>query len=140
MKYKMNSRDILAAQDLEYQLSLIADMERESREELEQTNQAEASQEASQEATEVEDQRNPSPRTLRNMRRAYFEAMEITDRVPIEPDRVPIEPDRVPIEPDRVPIEPDRVPIKIQSIKSDRSNPIDQIQSTGRRLRSGRSY
>lgn len=84
----MLSRDILEEQELEYALSLIEDMEREDAE-LAQTNQAgveeqrddqvdQEDQVEQQRENQMEDEveRNPSPRTLREMRRAYFEGLE----------------------------------------------------------------
>ena len=76
----MLSRDILEQQELEFALSLIEDMEREA--ELEQNNGQQTEEQHTEKHTEQhidpgEEETNPSPKTLRNMRRAYYEALEV---------------------------------------------------------------
>lgn len=134
----MLSRDILEEQELEYALSLIEDMERESNyTNMEQNNQAGVSyrkenqvvccrQEDEQrenlvddEEEEEEAEQNPSPRTLREMRRAYFEGLEGRRRMASDP---------VITRPVQTEEEPDC------------ANPVGQSEPPKRRLRSGRSY
>ena len=97
----MLSRDILEEQELEYALSLIEDMERESNDtKMGQTNQAGVSDRKESQVDQEEEQRetpldeeeeeeeaeqNPSPRTLREMRRAYFEGLESRRRMASDP-------------------------------------------------------
>jgi len=137
----MLSRDILEEQELEYALSLIEDMERGSNDvELGQINQADQvasrpgdeKQQENQigedvgEDDEVErnQERNPSPRTLREMRRAYFEALQIRRSMasPVSPNAQP-------------------KPDSSSSLRMHtRSNPSGQTEHTRGRLRSGGSY
>ena len=125
----MLSRDILEEQELEYALSLIEDMERESnktdmepvvtdrtenqvmcRQEEQQNNALEEEEEAEQ---------NPSPRTLREMRRAYFEGLESRRRLASEPVST--------------------IPVQIER-EVECTKPAGQTEPPRRRLRSGRSY
>jgi hypothetical protein len=138
----MLSRDILEEQELEYALSLIEDMERESigtrqgsnDTKMEQSNQeavsgwkeSQVGQEEEQreslveeEEEEEEAEQNPSPRTLREMRRAYFERLESRRRMASDPVSTP--------------------PLQIER-EADCANPVGQTEPPGRRLRSGRSY
>ena len=81
----MLSRDILEEQELEYAISLIEDMEREEREEREVREEREENAKSTENAdlADDDDDRNPSPNTLRNMRRAYFEKLEL-NKVSVE--------------------------------------------------------
>tara|TARA_B110000027_G_C16111815_1_gene298100 strand:- start:467 stop:865 length:399 start_codon:yes stop_codon:yes gene_type:complete len=132
----MLSRDILEEQELEYALSLIEDMERESnktdmepgvsdrtenqvvcrQEEQRETN---ALDEEEEEEEEEEAEQNPSPRTLREMRRAYFEGLESRRRLASEPVST--------------------IPAQIER-EVECSKPAGQTGPPRRRLRSGRSY
>uniref|UniRef100_A0A6C0IXK9 Uncharacterized protein n=1 Tax=viral metagenome TaxID=1070528 RepID=A0A6C0IXK9_9ZZZZ len=133
----MLSRDILEEQELAYALSLIEDMERESNEtKMEQTNQAGVSdrkesqvvccrQEEEQrenpldeEEGEEEAEQNPSPWTLREMRRAYFEGLESRSMASEPVSTRPVQTEREP----------------------DCAIPVCQTEPPRRRLRSGRSY
>lgn len=108
-------------QELEYALSLIEDLERESigtrpnETEEQQEQQPEEQQPEEQQAEEQqpeeeeEAEQNPSPRTLREMRRAYFEGLESRREARLERER-------------------------------DYAKPTGQTEPPRRRLRSGRSY
>lgn len=116
----MLNRDIFEEQELEYALSLIEDMERESNEMGPGVSDRKENQDVSiQEEEDEEAEQNPSPRTLREIRRAYFERLENRRRTASEP--VPIRP-----------VETER--------ESDGAKPAGQTEPPRRRLRSGRSY
>ena len=142
----MLSRDILEQQDYEYALSLIEDMERESLEaELrqnneQQKNEQEIEEQETEEYIQVEEERNPSPYTLRNMRRAYFEALEIKRRTPPAEVAVPISVQSAqtqPVQTQPAHIQPAQIqPAQIQSAQIQSA----QTRSITRRLRSGSSY
>lgn len=136
----MLSRDILEEQELEYALSLIEDMERESnktdmepgvldraenqvvcrQEEQREKNALEEEEEEEEEQEDEEEaEQNPSPRKLREMRRAYFEGLESRRRLASEP----------------VPSIPVQIEREVECAK-----PVGQTGPPRRRLRSGRSY
>lgn len=84
----MHSRDILEQQDLEYSIALMNDIEREEQEnriELERIDneqnelQDKSSHNETQDETEVI---NPSPKTLRNIRQAFFENIAKQNELP----------------------------------------------------------
>ena len=127
----MLSRDLLDAQELEYALSLIEDMEREGKEKEKESvgndgNDEQDEQELGHNQDDDDEDRNPSPKTLRNMRCAYFERLALNKVAPLSKQvraQSPPQPPQIYPHPQSHP--------QIQPV---------QIESTGRRLRSGRSY
>jgi len=129
----MLNRDILEEQELEYALSLIKDMERESNDtKMDESNRTGVTdrkenqdvccrqeEEQRENPVDEEEEQNPSPWTLREMRRAFFEGQESRRRMASDPGLTRS-------------VQTEREP--------DCADPVDQTEPPRRRLRSGRSY